>query len=86
MQWMLLLLSGRPELQDQLFHDIKNLSAKEILEHKLLRNVRKETLRLYPVAPFLVRYLPTDAIIGGYLVPKGVKNVHSFTLPSCLIR
>ncbi|KAL6258540.1 hypothetical protein P5V15_010497 [Pogonomyrmex californicus] len=71
MQWALLLLSNYPELQDQLFHDVKNLLPKEILQHQLLRNTWRETLRLYPIAPFLTRYLPMDVIIGGYLVPKG---------------
>lgn len=74
MQWALLLLSGHPELQDQLFHDIKDLPLEELLQHQLLRSMWKETLRLHPVAPFLTRYLPVDAIIGGYFVPKGVKK------------
>ncbi|XP_012526686.1 cytochrome P450 315a1, mitochondrial [Monomorium pharaonis] len=71
MQWVLLLLSSHPELQNQLFHNIKDLSVKETLQHQLLRSIWREALRLHPVAPFLTRYLPTDAIIGDYLVPKG---------------
>ncbi|KAL0099282.1 hypothetical protein PUN28_020094 [Cardiocondyla obscurior] len=71
MQWILLLLSSRPELQDQLYRDIKDLSLDELLQHQLLRSAWKETLRLYPVAPFLSRYLPVDAIIDNYFVPKG---------------
>ncbi|XP_071558430.1 cytochrome P450 315a1, mitochondrial [Temnothorax nylanderi] len=71
LQWALLLLSGRPELQDRLFHDIKDLSPEELAKHMLLRSTWKETLRLHPVAPFLTRYLPVDATIGGYFVPKG---------------
>jgi len=74
LQWTLLLLSSRPELQDQLFHDIKDLPLEELLQHRLLRGTWKESLRLYPVAPFLTRYLPVDATIGGYFVPKGVKK------------
>jgi cytochrome P450 len=72
MQWALLLLTSRPELQDQLFYDIKNLSLEEILRHHLLRGIWKEALRLYPVAPFLTRYLPADSMIGDYFIPKGV--------------
>lgn len=71
LQWTLLLLSGRPELQDRLFHDIKDMPLEKLLQHQLLRSTWKETLRLHPVAPFLTRYLPVDAIIGGYFVPKG---------------
>ncbi|XP_032686386.1 cytochrome P450 315a1, mitochondrial [Odontomachus brunneus] len=70
MQWALLLLSGYPTLQDQLFNGIKNLSPEEITQHSLLKNVLKETLRLYPVAPFLTRYLTADSWIGDYFVTK----------------
>lgn len=75
MQWSLLLLSSRPELQDQLFHDIKDLSPKELLQHQLLRSTWKEALRLHPIAPFLTKYLAVDATIGGYFVPKDVKKI-----------
>ncbi|XP_029680801.1 cytochrome P450 315a1, mitochondrial [Formica exsecta] len=71
MQWALLLLSSRPELQDQLFHDIKDLPPEEILRHPLLKGVWKEALRLHPVAPFLSRYMLADNTIGDYFVAKG---------------
>jgi len=74
MQWALLLLSGRFHLQDQLFHDLKDLPLKEVLRHHLLRGVWREALRLHPVAPFISRYLPTDATIGDYSVSKGVSH------------
>lgn len=72
MQWTLLLLSSRPEFQDQLFHRVKHLSLEDIPREHLVRSVWRETLRLYPVAPFLTRYLPADATIGDYSVSKGV--------------
>lgn len=75
MQWALLLLSGYPALQDQLFNGIKDLSPEEITQHSLLKNVLKETLRLYPVAPFLTRYLTTDSWIGDYFVTKQVNEL-----------
>ncbi|XP_014488961.1 PREDICTED: cytochrome P450 315a1, mitochondrial [Dinoponera quadriceps] len=70
MQWALLLLSGCPELQDQLFDDIKYLSPEETTQHPLLKGVLKETLRLYPVAPFLTRYMAANNFIGDYFVRK----------------
>ncbi|XP_011267156.1 cytochrome P450 315a1, mitochondrial [Camponotus floridanus] len=70
MQWVLLLLSSRPKLQDQLFSDIKDLPPKEILRHPLLKGVWREALRLHPTAPFLSRYLLEDTTIGGYFVSK----------------
>lgn len=69
---MLFLLGSDPELQEKLFESIKNLSSKEILRDSLIKGVIKETLRLYPIAPFITRYLPEDNVIGGYFVPKGV--------------
>lgn len=75
MQWALLLLSGRPKLQDQLFDGIKDLSPEETTQHPLLKSVLRETLRLYPVAPFLTRYLMTDSLIGDYFVKKEVIGI-----------
>lgn len=72
MQWVLFLLSNHPELQDQLYSDIKNLVPEEILKHNLLKNVIRETLRLHPIAPFLSRYLAADDSLGDYLVSKEV--------------
>ncbi|XP_035723788.1 cytochrome P450 315a1, mitochondrial-like isoform X1 [Vespa mandarinia] len=70
-QWMLFLLGSDPKLQEKLYESIKNLSSKEILRDSLIKGVIKETLRLYPIAPFITRYLPEDNVIGGYFVPKG---------------
>ena len=36
------------------------------------RSIVRETLRLYPVAPFVTRLLSTDSDVGGYHVPAGV--------------
>lgn len=38
----------------------------------LVRGLVKETLRLYPVAPFIGRYLPEDARIDKYFIKKDV--------------
>ncbi|EDV92546.1 cytochrome P450 315a1, mitochondrial [Drosophila grimshawi] len=39
-------------------------------QSKLLHGLIKETLRLYPVAPFIGRYLPQDVQIGGHYIEK----------------
>lgn len=36
-----------------------------------MKNVVKEVLRLYPVAPFLTRILPEPVILRGYKIPAG---------------
>ncbi|KAJ9590666.1 hypothetical protein L9F63_016294, partial [Diploptera punctata] len=71
-QWMLYLLAKNKELQDEIYEEVKNTTNIEnIAQLPLLRGVLRETLRLYPVAPFLTRYLPQDSLIGGYHVPAG---------------
>lgn len=68
------MLGDHQELQEKLFESIKYLTPKEILRDTLIKSVIKETLRLYPIAPFITRYLPEDNVIGGYFVPKGVND------------
>ncbi|XP_043787940.1 cytochrome P450 315a1, mitochondrial isoform X1 [Apis laboriosa] len=71
LQWVLLLLCNHPEKQEELFKHLKDLPQKDILRLPLLKGIIKESLRLYPIAPFISRYLPVDSVIGNYFVPKG---------------
>ncbi|XP_017887309.1 cytochrome P450 315a1, mitochondrial [Ceratina calcarata] len=71
LQWTLLLLCNHPERQVELFENIKDLSQKELLRSTLMKGIIKESLRLYPIAPFISRYLPQDSVIGNYFVSKG---------------
>jgi hypothetical protein len=72
-QWMMYLLARHPNLQDELYADLLEVHKPEdIVQLHLLRGMMREALRLYPVAPFLSRYLPEDSLIGGYRVPAGV--------------
>nr|QZM07454.1 cytochrome P450 monooxygenase CYP315A1 [Lasioderma serricorne] len=61
MQWMLYLMSKHKELQKEI---------RENRDSNFSRNVIKETLRLYPVAPFITRFIPEDCIIANYKIPK----------------
>lgn len=65
MEWLLYLIARNQEIQKEL----RNALTLEPFP-VLLKNCVKETLRLYPVAPFITRYLPTDSTISGYNVPK----------------
>ncbi|KAK2581866.1 hypothetical protein KPH14_002329 [Odynerus spinipes] len=79
-QWMLMLLGSNPKLQEKLFESVKDLSSEKVLRDCLIKGIIKEALRLYPIAPFITRYLPEDSVIGGYFVPKGdllLLSVHS---------
>ncbi|CAK9823091.1 Cytochrome P450 315a1, mitochondrial [Anthophora retusa] len=71
LQWILLLLCNHPEKQEELYKHLKDIPEKELLREPLLKGIIKESLRLYPIAPFISRYLPKDSVIGNYFVPKG---------------
>ncbi|EDW85100.1 uncharacterized protein Dwil_GK12791 [Drosophila willistoni] len=63
-QWALYVLSTEPELQ-------KRLAQEQLAsESQLLHGLIKESLRLYPVAPFIGRYLPQDSQLGCYFIEK----------------
>ncbi|KAM8705737.1 hypothetical protein ACLKA7_010096 [Drosophila subpalustris] len=63
-QWALYVLSQDPVLQQRISQE------RAASESQLLHGLIKETLRLYPVAPFIGRYLPQDAQIGGHHIEK----------------
>lgn len=60
MEWLLYLIAKHQPIQNQL----------RTQNPTLLKNCIRETLRLYPVAPFITRYLPTNTTISGYSIPK----------------
>jgi cytochrome P450 len=67
------LLARNPNLQEELCAELQEVhKSDDIVQIPLLRGVMREALRLYPVAPFLTRYLPEDSLIGGYCVQAGV--------------
>ncbi|KAH8359055.1 hypothetical protein KR093_004107, partial [Drosophila rubida] len=63
-QWALYVLSQDLTLQQRIAQE------RALGESQVLHGVIKETLRLYPVAPFIGRYMPQDAVIGGHRVEK----------------
>lgn len=67
MEWLLYLISKNKNIQERLRQDDRTLT----------RNVLRETLRLYPVAPFLTRVLPHTATVAGYNIPAGTLIVMS---------
>jgi len=65
-QWALYVLSQNLLFQNRIAHE------RAAAESQFLHGLIKETLRLYPVAPFIGRYLPQDAQIGGHHIEKNV--------------
>lgn len=68
MEWLLYLIARNRDVQQNLRN---NLNA------SFIKNCVRETLRLYPVAPFITRYLPTDSTISGYKLTKGTLVIMS---------
>jgi cytochrome P450 len=80
LSWTLHLLSLNPKVQDRLAKEVQTLTAedkktipndhelyiskKTALKMTYLDAVIKESMRLYPVAPFVVRKLPHDLHLG----------------------
>jgi cytochrome P450 len=70
---MMYLLARNPNLQDELYAELLEVHRPEdIVQLPLVRGMMREALRLYPLAPFLSRYLPEDSLIGSYHIPAGV--------------
>lgn len=67
MIWCFYLLGRNQTIQDQIRSAIhENLES----AHALVIATVRETLRMYPVAPFIGRILEKDAVIGEYCIPK----------------
>uniref|UniRef100_A0A1I8N6Z5 Cytochrome P450 n=1 Tax=Musca domestica TaxID=7370 RepID=A0A1I8N6Z5_MUSDO len=66
--WALYLLSKDNKLQHKIHEE--QLDHSNVHDMPLVRGLVKETLRLYPVAPFIGRYLPEDAKIDKYFIKK----------------
>ncbi|GLG97058.1 Ecdysone 20-monooxygenase [Gryllus bimaculatus] len=72
LQWALYELARNPQLQDELYEQSLLVnSAKELSELPLAKWTLRETLRLYPVAIFLSRYLPEECELAGYKIDAG---------------
>ncbi|XP_013794786.1 cytochrome P450 315a1, mitochondrial-like [Limulus polyphemus] len=77
-QWTLYMLARNPKCQERVAEEVNRVvpfgevMKEEHLQHlPFLKAVIKETLRLYPVAPFLTRILSKDIVLNGYEIPSG---------------
>ncbi|XP_076255105.1 cytochrome P450 family protein sad [Rhynchophorus ferrugineus] len=73
MEWTLYLIGKNLDVQKKLREQIAEDEKKSQCwtSNLYLKNTIKESLRLYPVAPFLTRILPKPATIQGYYMPAG---------------
>ncbi|KAI5729656.1 hypothetical protein M8J76_005004 [Diaphorina citri] len=68
-QWIFYLLGRHPSVQDQLYQELQKNN--DCLNNEIINHVIREGLRMYPIAPFISRFMPKDVEIRGYLIPKG---------------
>lgn len=69
--WALFLLGQNPCTQAQIYHILCSEGNKE---SALMKGIIKETLRMFPVAPFIGRVLPEDAVIGNFKINKNASQ------------
>uniref|UniRef100_A0A6P7H5Q4 Cytochrome P450 4C1-like n=1 Tax=Diabrotica virgifera virgifera TaxID=50390 RepID=A0A6P7H5Q4_DIAVI len=82
----LMLLANHGDYQNKIYQEIIEVIGDNsepninlINKLKLMDRFIKESLRLYPVLPFISRKLEEDVTIDGYLLPKGILiNIHLF--------
>ncbi|CAH1269684.1 CYP27A1 [Branchiostoma lanceolatum] len=81
MVWTLYELARHPDLQDRLHREVTSVlvspeqipTVDDVKNMPLLKNIIKETLRVYPVLPANGRVLDKDIVLGGYHIPKGMQ-------------
>ncbi|GAB6030307.1 hypothetical protein CHUAL_005980 [Chamberlinius hualienensis] len=86
-QWALYLVAKNGDWQEKMAAEIDSVVPKgEMVEPHhikslpLIRAAVKESLRLYPVAPLLTRYLSKDLNVGGYHIPEGLILMSLYTI------
>lgn len=72
LSWTLHLLSQHPKVQQKLADELYDSKGTQpFYKSNYLDAVVKESMRLYPVAPFVVRKLDHDVTMHGVQLPKG---------------
>lgn len=74
-QWALYILGLHKDIQNNLRNA---LLESNILKVDLLNNTLKEVLRMFPLAPFLARILPSDTYLTSHIIPANVCYIKEF--------
>ncbi len=83
LSWIFYLLARSKLVQDRLYQELKDFAApaksiESMEDLKLLNNVIKEGMRLYPALWFNIRYVKKECVFNGV---KFVKNARIMLLP-----
>lgn len=68
-------LARNPHVQEAIYVDLKANEMKPGRSPPLLRACLKETLRLHPPGSANSRILDSEAIVSGYVIPAGVREL-----------
>ncbi|XP_058793775.1 cytochrome P450 4C1-like [Phymastichus coffea] len=77
--WALFALGNEQKIQDKVYDELKEVfgsetrtaTTKQMRQLKYLDMVIKEVLRFYPSVPSISRYVDTETVLDGYIIPKG---------------
>ncbi|KAL6441533.1 hypothetical protein ACFW04_003590 [Cataglyphis niger] len=76
--WALFCIGNDPQCQEKIHEELKEIfkdsqrpaSIKELSQLKYLERVIKESRRLYPSIPIILRKISEDVKMGNYVIPK----------------
>jgi len=85
--WVFYLLALHPDIDRKLAAEVRStlggkIPTVEILDSmKYLTKVVKESMRVFPPVPFIMRKCEEDDVLGGYKIPKGTAvMINMYTL------
>ncbi|XP_042883733.1 cytochrome P450 4C1-like [Penaeus japonicus] len=89
MNWFLYVMGIHRDAQERVFEEIESVlqgadrapTASDLREMKYLELCLKETLRIFPPVPMIIRELKEDAVIDNYCIPAGTSiAIHVYRL------
>ncbi|XP_050347023.1 cytochrome P450 4C1-like isoform X2 [Nymphalis io] len=83
LSFLIMTIANETKVQDKIYEELQNIfkgsqntpTTDELNEMKYLECCIKESLRLYPSVPIILRYVTEETIIGGFTIPKN-SHIH----------